>query len=111
MATIITCRRLVAKSLVNQGTEGLILVGRQAPSPETQTLIQDWQSQGIQIIVFQLDISDEEAVKDLFQQDLVKFLKECYNVCKHNQQHLAEIQVKVRKKFPNRFFKSIKQFY
>lgn len=39
------------------------------------------------------------VVKDLCQQDLVKFLEECYNVCEYNRQHLAEMQVKVRKEF------------
>jgi hypothetical protein len=50
------------------------------------------------------------VVKDLCQQDLVKFLNECYNVCKYNQQHLAEMRVKVRKEFPDRFFQFLKQY-
>jgi len=44
-----------------------------------------------------------QLVKDLCQQDLASFLKECYNVCKYNQQHLAEMQIKVRAEFPERF--------
>jgi len=44
-----------------------------------------------------------QVVTDLCQQDLASFIKECYNVCKYNQQHLAEMQVKVRKEFPQRF--------
>jgi len=48
-------------------------------------------------------------VEDLCQQDLANFLKECYNVCKYNQQHLAEMRIKVRKEFPDRFFNFIKQ--
>ena len=44
-----------------------------------------------------------EIVRDLCQQDLVSFLKECYNVCKYNQQHLAELQRQVQKEFPHRF--------
>jgi hypothetical protein len=42
-------------------------------------------------------------VKDLCQQDLASFLNECYNVCKYNQQHLAELRTQVRKEFPDRF--------
>jgi hypothetical protein len=49
------------------------------------------------------------VVKDLCQQDLAKFLKECYNVCKYNQQHLEEMRVKVKKEFPERFFNFIKE--
>jgi hypothetical protein len=48
-----------------------------------------------------------QVVEDLCQQDLVSFLEQCYNVCKYNQQHLAEMRVKVRKEFPDRFFKFI----
>jgi hypothetical protein len=44
-----------------------------------------------------------EIVEDLCQQDLASFLKECYNVCKYNQQHLAELQPQVQKEFPDRF--------
>ena len=51
-----------------------------------------------------------EVVKDLCQQDLAAFLKECYNVCKYNQQHLAEMRTKVRKEFPDRFFQFIKKY-
>ena len=44
-----------------------------------------------------------QVVEDLCQQDLASFLKECYNVCKYNQQHLAEMRTRVRKDFPARF--------
>ena len=44
-----------------------------------------------------------EIVEDLCQQDLASFLKECYNVCKYNQQHLAELRPQVQKEFPDRF--------
>ena len=44
-----------------------------------------------------------QVVEDLCQQDLASFLKECYNVCKYNQSHLAEMQVKVRAEFPQQF--------
>ena len=50
-----------------------------------------------------------EVVKDLCQQDLASFVKECYNVCKYNQQHLAELRPKIRQEFPERFFQFIKQ--
>ena len=42
-------------------------------------------------------------VNDLCQQDLASFLNECYNVCKYNQQHLAEVRTQTRKEFPDRF--------
>ena len=44
-----------------------------------------------------------QVVNDLCQQDLASFLKECYNVCKYNQQLLAEISPKIRNEFPARF--------
>ena len=50
------------------------------------------------------------VIEDLCQQDLAKFLEECYNVCKYNQQHLAEMRIKVRKEFPDRFFQFIEQY-
>jgi len=48
-----------------------------------------------------------QVVEDLCQQDLASFVKECYNVCKYNQQHLAEMRVKVRQEFPDRFLQFI----
>jgi hypothetical protein len=50
------------------------------------------------------------VVNDLCQQDLAKFLEECYTVCKYNQQHLEEMRIKVRKEFPDRFFQFIEQY-
>ena len=50
-----------------------------------------------------------QVVEDLCQQDLAIFLKECYNVCKYNQQHLAEMRQQVRQEFPNRFKQFIQQ--
>lgn len=47
-------------------------------------------------------------VEDLCQQDLASFLKECYNICKYNQQHLVELGPKVRQEFPDRFFQFTK---
>lgn len=51
------------------------------------------------------------VVEDLCEQDLAAFIKECYNVCKYNQQHLEEMRLKVRQEFPDRFFQAVnKQF-
>jgi hypothetical protein len=51
-----------------------------------------------------------QVVKDLCQQDLASFLKECYTVCKYNQQHLAEMRIQIRQEFPDRFFQFVKQY-
>ena len=51
-----------------------------------------------------------QVVEDLCRQDLASFLKECYTVCKYNQQHLAEMSLQVRKDFPDRFFQFIKKY-
>jgi len=50
-----------------------------------------------------------QVVEDLCRQDLAQFLKECYTICKYNQQHLAHMRVKVRQEFPDRFFEFLKQ--
>jgi hypothetical protein len=50
-----------------------------------------------------------EVVRDLCQQDLAAFLKECYNVSKYNQQHHREMAVRVRQEFPQRFFQFINE--
>jgi hypothetical protein len=42
-------------------------------------------------------------VEWLCQQDLAKFAREAYNVCKYNQQLLAELSPKLRKEFPDQF--------
>jgi len=51
-----------------------------------------------------------QIVTDLCQQDLASFLKECYNTCKYNQQHLAELRVRERQEFPDRFTQFINQY-
>jgi hypothetical protein len=51
-----------------------------------------------------------QVVQDLCQQDIAAFLKECYNVCKYNQQHLAEMRIRIRQEFPERFFQFIKKY-
>jgi hypothetical protein len=48
-----------------------------------------------------------DIVADLCRQDLASFLEECYNVCKYNQQRLAELRTQVRKEFPERFFQFV----
>jgi hypothetical protein len=50
-----------------------------------------------------------KIVTDLCQQNLVSFLKECYTVCKYNQQRLAELRLEVREEFPNRFTQYINE--
>jgi hypothetical protein len=42
-------------------------------------------------------------VEWLCSQDLAKFSEECYNTCKYNQQHQAELAPKIRSEFPQRF--------
>jgi hypothetical protein len=51
-----------------------------------------------------------KVVEDLCQQDLASFLDQCYNICKYNQQHLAEMRLRVRKEFPDRFFQFINKY-
>jgi len=48
-------------------------------------------------------------VEDLCQQDLAKFLAECYNVCKYNQQHLLEIAPQVTQQLPERLTQFMQQ--
>jgi hypothetical protein len=50
-----------------------------------------------------------QVVEDLCRQDLASFLKECYNTCKYNQQHLTVMRDQVRSEFPQRFFQFLKQ--
>jgi hypothetical protein len=50
-----------------------------------------------------------QVVTDLCQQDLASFLKECYTVCKYNQQRLTELQQEVRHEFPERFTQYINE--
>jgi hypothetical protein len=49
-------------------------------------------------------------VTDLCKQDLAGFLKECYTVCKYNQQQLAELRTQVRQEFPDRFSQFISKY-
>jgi hypothetical protein len=47
------------------------------------------------------------VVEDLCQQDLDSFQKECYTVCKYNQQHLQELAPRLQAEFPEKFFNLI----
>jgi len=48
------------------------------------------------------------VIKDLCQQDLANFLKECYNICNHNQQHLLAIREPTKNAFADRFLTFLK---
>jgi len=50
------------------------------------------------------------VVKDLCNQDLNSFLVAVQDICKYNQQHLADMRLQVRKQFPDRFFKFISKY-
>jgi len=50
-----------------------------------------------------------KVVRDLCQQDLAEFLKECYTVCTYNQQRLTELAPMVKQEFTERFFQFITQ--
>jgi hypothetical protein len=50
------------------------------------------------------------VVTDLCTQDLAKFLQECYNMCKYNQQHLAQLRTIVRKELPARFTQFVTKY-
>jgi hypothetical protein len=48
-----------------------------------------------------------QVVEDLCRQDLAQFLATAEETCKHNQQHYAEMRIKVRKEFPTKFFEFV----
>jgi hypothetical protein len=50
------------------------------------------------------------VVKDLCSQNLDEFLAAAQDVCKYNQQHLADMRLQVRKEFPERFFQFITRY-
>lgn len=50
-----------------------------------------------------------QVIEDLCRQDLASFLKECYNVCKYNQQHYVELRTQVPSQFSDRFLKFFNQ--
>jgi hypothetical protein len=51
-----------------------------------------------------------EVVEDLCQQDLASFYKECYNVCKYNQQLYAEYRHRVPRELPGQFQSFIEKY-
>ena len=51
-----------------------------------------------------------DIVHDLCQQDLDSFLSACKEICKYNQQHLAELRERVNREFPERFFQFVKKY-
>ena len=50
-----------------------------------------------------------QVVEDLCQQDLASFYKECYNVCKYNQELYTEMRHQVPRELPNQFHQFIDQ--
>ena len=48
-------------------------------------------------------------VEDLCKQDLASFVTAAQDICKYNQQHLAELGPKVRAEFPQRFIEYINE--
>ena len=50
------------------------------------------------------------VVEDLCQQDLVSFYKECYNVCKYNQQLYTEYRHRVPQELPQQFQRFIEKY-
>jgi hypothetical protein len=50
-----------------------------------------------------------EVVEDLCQQDLASFYKECYNVCKYNQELYTEMRHRVPIELPNQIHQFINQ--
>ena len=52
-----------------------------------------------------------QVVEDLCTQDLAQFLASAEETCKYNQQHYAEMRIKVRKEFPTRFFHFINNHF
>lgn len=51
-----------------------------------------------------------EVVDDLCKQDLASFLKECYNVCKYNQDLMVEKYPQIRQELPLRFFEFLTKY-
>jgi len=51
-----------------------------------------------------------QVVEDLCQQDLASFYKECYNVCKYNQELYTEMRHLVPRALPKQFHQFIDQY-
>ncbi|MEP0910770.1 SDR family NAD(P)-dependent oxidoreductase [Leptolyngbya sp. GB1-A1] len=55
----------VAQWLIDRGATSLLLIGRSKPTPETQTKLDHFQAQGVQITIAQLDITDQQSLQTL----------------------------------------------
>jgi hypothetical protein len=51
-----------------------------------------------------------ESVEDLCRQDLASFYRECYNICKYNQELYTQMRHQVPRELPNQFHKFINQY-
>lgn len=55
-----------AEWLVSAGAKSLVLVSRTKPTPEIQSRIDAWLSQGVNVMVSQVDVSDFTSLQSLF---------------------------------------------
>ncbi|MCP5425306.1 MAG: SDR family NAD(P)-dependent oxidoreductase [Gammaproteobacteria bacterium] len=55
----------VASRLLERGARHLVLVGRGAPSPETQSVLDYWRERGAELTVAQADVADFAAMEKL----------------------------------------------
>ncbi len=62
----------VAQWLSQKGAKNLLLIGRSKPSESAQQKINRLEQQGVEINVVQVDISDYDALKDVFSQYPIK---------------------------------------
>jgi hypothetical protein len=51
-----------------------------------------------------------DIVNYLCEQDLGSLLSACWDICKYNQQHLAELREQVNREFPERFFQFVQKY-
>ncbi|MBL1208761.1 hybrid fatty acyl-AMP ligase/type I polyketide synthase [Geminocystis sp. GBBB08] len=57
-----------ARWLISQGAKNLILISRRQPSITIQRQLDSWQKQGIKILVANVDVSNLENLRGIFQQ-------------------------------------------
>ncbi len=62
----------VAQWLVEKGAKNLLLIGRSKPSESAQQKINQLEQQGVKVNVVQVDITDYDALKDIFSQYPIK---------------------------------------
>ena len=62
----------VAQWLVDKGAKNLLLIGRNKPSESAQQTINQLEQQGVKVNVVQVDITDHDALKDIFSQYPIK---------------------------------------